>query len=445
MDRLASQRLAVQAATVQRRRFRASLKGEVVILRGQGEVPRNGDVHYPFRQSSDLLYLSACALPEIVLLLSAEREVLLIPQADEHHQVWLGNSPSLGEIQARYGFEEVAHLGELNKLCEDLCKGSDLVISSDGDLKEQLKRRHPCAVRPWRAGVELAGLRVIKNEFEIELIQMACDATSSAHLHTMERARAGMEEWQVRDLFINHLKTWGLRELSFPIIAATGKGAATLHYTREDGMLKKGDLLLLDAGGEWQGYAGDITRTWPIDGPLSGLGRDLYQLVLNAQMEATAMVRPGVWISELQECVVKVLAKGLVELGILKGSIQELIEAGAVRLFYPHGCSHQIGLDVHDVSPKMIRPDGKSGVRSDQLLHENMVISMEPGLYFIEALICSEKQRKKLEPWLNWNKAEALLKLGGIRIEDDLLLTATGHRELTGVPKNIDDLHAIRP
>jgi Xaa-Pro aminopeptidase len=436
--------LAVQAATQQRRRYRATLKAEVVILRGQGEVPRNGDVHYPFRQSSDLLYLSACPLPDIVLLLSSEREVLLIPKADEHQQVWLGNSHSLGEIQARYGFEEVAHLGDFNKLCEDLCKGADLVISSDGDLKEQLKLRHPCAVRPWRPGVELAGLRVIKNGFEIELIQMACDATSSAHQYTMERAKAGMEEWQVRDLFIHQIKTWGLRELSFPIIAAAGKGAATLHYTREDGVLKKGDLLLLDAGGEWQGYAGDITRTWPIAGPLTGLAQELYQLVLEAQMQATALVRPGVWISELQECVVKVLAKGLVELGILKGSSEELIEAGAVRLFYPHGCSHQIGLDVHDVSPKMIRPDAKSGVRSDQLLQENMVISMEPGLYFIEALICSEKQRKKLEPWVNWNKAESLLKLGGIRIEDDLLLTATGHRELTQVPKKIDDLHAIR-
>ena len=193
-------------------------------------------------------------------------------------------------------------------------------------------------------------------------MQAAGDASSAAHLKVMSEAKAGMVEWQLQDLFYGEIRRWGLRDLSFPTISASGAGGAVLHYTRDDGVLADGQLLLLDAGGEWLGYAADITRTWPVSGRFSELQKELYGLVLLAQAEATALAKPGVWISDLQSKVIEVLVKGLREFGLFNGRSEELIEKEAVKLVYPHGCSHQLGLDVHDVSPPMKKGNGKSPV-----------------------------------------------------------------------------------
>jgi Xaa-Pro dipeptidase len=438
--------LAVQTASQHRRQYRKSLGDRVVVLKGATAIRRNGDVDFTLRQHSEVLYLSACDLPDVFIILTQTREILCIPKVDENHLVWLGKVPSAEETQVTFGFEEAQYNEGFDELIKSLSStASSLTVSSD--LREKIQKLCPdTPLREWRKDIELQSLRVLKSPHEITLMQEVALASSRAHITTMEQVKAGMMEWQVQDCFLTALRSQGVRELSFPTIAACGSNGSVLHYTRDMSKLQKGQLCLLDAGGEWLGYAGDITRTWPVGSAFSELQKELYSIVLNAKHQATAMAKKGLWLSDLQACVMRELTLGCREFGLLHGRVEDLLENEAVRLFYPHGCSHQLGLDVHDVSPRQTNPSPVpyAKVRADQQLEENMVITMEPGLYFIEALVHSAEKREKLDKWVNWSKAESLLGFGGIRIEDDLWIRANNCQSLSCVPELVSDIEAIR-
>lgn len=436
--------LAAKAAHLNRQRFRKLFPETTLILAGRKAILRNGDVEYSFRQFSDFLHLSACDLPDSLVIVGPGIDLLCIPETDEHHLVWLGEAETKKSAKEKFGFRRCIYLEELEKEWPKIIEKSQQILCSEELKKDLLAVNKRLKLQTFIPDKTLAQLRVIKNEAEISLMQIAANAASEAHIEVMLSVEPSMFEWEVKDLFDTTLKRYGVREHSFPTIAGSGINGAVLHYTREQTKMKRGDMLLLDAGGEFKGYASDITRTYPITGKFTKRQKQLYELVLKAQMESIDMIEPDVWMSDLQENVIRILTEGMLKLGFLKGDLKDLISNKCISLFYPHGCSHQLGLDVHDISPPQRKPGAKAKLRSNQRLEAGMVITMEPGLYFIEALLKNPEHRKKHRNHVNFKKADEYLNFGGIRIEDDVLVTREGHRVLSDVPKTVAEIEALK-
>lgn len=425
--------------------FQSSLGADVVVLQGGSALGRNGDVEHRFRQHSDVLYLTGCHLEGLRLILSREECHLFLPEIDSLHKVWLGDQPTLEEISEDLGIEHLHPMAEFDSTLKRMGgMAAKLLISSS--LMPLARRLCPMTPsRAWKLDADLAPFRVTKNEDEIALMRHVGEISSGAHRHVMQHSRPGESEWQVRDRFRAHLLSHGVRELAFPSISAAQDHGAVLHYTRHDGQLKEGDLFLLDAGGEHLGYAADITRTWPIASTFSPIQKDVYQVVLQAQKDITELAGPGVWMSDLQEKAMRTMGQGLLDLGLLRGSADDLFEKKSLSLFYPHGCSHMLGLDVHDVSPPASKPgETKVRLRSEQELQPGMVITNEPGLYFIPALLEDPEKREEHKDFLDLKRIPDLLSFGGIRIEDDLLITDAGCESLSSVEKEVQDIEALR-
>lgn len=436
--------LAAKAAQINRQRFRKRFPQTTLILAGRKATSRNGDVEYNFRQTSDFIHLSACDLPDCILIIGPGIDLLCIPETDEHHLVWLGEAETKQSAKLKFGFKRCIYLEEIQKEWPKIIQKSEQFLCSEELKDDLLAINKRLKVEIFQADKDLEHLRVIKNDSEIALMQKAADAASAAHLEVMISVQPSMFEWEVKDLFDTTLKENGVREHSFPTIAGTGRNGAVLHYTREQTKLRRGELLLLDAGGEHKGYASDITRTYPVNGKFTIRQKQLYELVLKAQEESIQMIEPGVWMSDLQENVIRILTEGMLKYGFLKGDLKDLISKKCISLFYPHGCSHQLGLDVHDISPPQRKPGAKVKVRSNQCLEAGMVITMEPGLYFIEAVLKNPEHRKKHRAHINFNKVDSYLDFGGIRIEDDILVTRNGHRVLSDVPKSVEDIELLK-
>lgn len=259
-------------------------------------------------------------------------------------------------------------------------------------------------------------MRLIKSESEIALIERAAEITAEAHREAMRAARPGMHEYEVEALIEYMFRRRGATP-AYTSIVGSGENATVLHYSANNAAIREGDLLLIDAGAEFQGYAADITRTFPVSGRFNRPQREIYEVVLEAQKACIAMVRPGVSIDELHNRSVELLTEGLVHLGLLQGDLNELIEKEAYKKFYMHRLGHYLGMDVHDVGLYYV--DGES-----RKLEPGMVITVEPGLYVARNQEAKEEYRGI-----------------GVRIEDDVLVTAEGHRVLTaGVPKEVEEI-----
>ncbi len=395
----------------------------VVHLVGGKPVPRNFDVDYVFRQSSDFLYLTGVEEAGCHLVLDGKKEVLFVPRIDSHHRVWEGHVPGPEEARTLFGVDRVMYADELPKVL-----GRKKVVSK-ALLRDALD-----------------DLRACKTPGELELMKRASAVSGLGHRAVMAETRPGMKEYQVQALFEIECLKAGMKHLAYPSIVAAGVNGAVLHYRRNDATLKDGDLLLIDAGAECRGYAADITRVFPVNGKFTQRQRDVYQVVLDAQKACIDHVRPGVISADLHVISMRKLAEGLKSLGLLKGETDGLVEGGAVRLFYPHGLTHMLGLDVHDVTGgkrrKMPNPT-KVPVRFVAKLEPGFVITMEPGVYFIEALLMDPVLRKKHKGSVDFAKAETFLDFGGVRIEDDVVVAEDGPpMNLTDVPKEIADVEA---
>jgi len=264
-------------------------------------------------------------------------------------------------------------------------------------------------------------MRLFKSAAELKLMRRAAEVSAAAHVKAMQVCKAGLYEYQIEAELIYHFARNGLRAVAYPSIVATGKNACTLHYTENTGKLKNGDLLLIDAGAECDHYAADITRTFPVSGCFSEPQKLLYQLVLDAQAAAIAEIKPGAAWNLAHDAAVEVLTKGLVSLGLLKGRVKNLIKDEKYKPFYMHRTGHWLGMDVHDVGDYKIDQEWR-------VLEAGMVLTVEPGLYV--PADCKAVDEK-------WRGI-------GIRIEDDVLVTAQGHEILTGgVPKTIADIEAL--
>jgi Xaa-Pro dipeptidase len=401
------------------------LSGNALIhLEGGKPVPRNFDVDYVFRQNSDFLYLTGVEEPGCQLLLDPKtrRETLFVPRVDNHHRVWEGHVPSPAEARKLFGVDRVMYADEFKKTLA----GRKLVPQP--------------ALRD-----ALDDLRACKTEGELALMRRANAVSRAGHLAVMAEARPGMKEYQVQAVFEAACLKAGLKHLAYPSIVAAGANGAVLHYRHNNAALKNGDLLLIDAGAEEKGYAADITRTFPVNGRFTRRQRDVYEVVLAAQKSCIAKARPGVISADLHVHSMRVIAEGLKSLGLLRGEVDGLVEGGAVRLFYPHGLTHMLGLDVHDVTggKRRVMPNPtKVPVRFVAKLEPGFVITMEPGVYFIAALLNDKELRRKHKDAVNFAKAETFLDFGGVRIEDDIVVTEGAAMNLTSVPKEIADVEA---
>ena len=445
-------------AFVERRaRLQARLERPALLVSGLSR-PRNfAGNRYPFRAESHFLYFVGRALEGAALLVTPSGSVLYAPEPDPEEELWSGAMPSLAELAESAGLE-VRPLDDFEAPEETLT-----VPAQDADsagFQSDLLGR---AVEP-ASGPEiedenaalaeaLIELRLVHDDAAVAQLRLAAEATAWAHRAGFASTRPGLREAAVRAQMEAAYVAWGYSSAYNPIVTTHGE---VLHATRHDRELAAGDLLLADVGAETpEGWAGDVTRTWPVSGRYSATQRALYEVVLASQKAAIEAVRPGVRYAEVHRIAGRVVVEGLVALGILQGDPAELAARGAAALFFPHGIGHLIGLDVHDMEDlgdragyapgreRSTRP-GDRYLRLDRDLVAGMAVTIEPGYYRIPRILERAEEVGDLEPHLNRAVLAQFDDVRGIRIEDDVLVTAGGCEVLTrAIPKSVDDVEAL--
>ncbi|MBA2777900.1 Xaa-Pro aminopeptidase [Billgrantia kenyensis] len=408
-----------------------------VLLPGAGLVTRSRDSDHPFRQNSDFHYLTGFPEPDALLLLLPGRDegesVLFCQDRDPSLEAWTGIRLGAEGAIREHGVDQAFENAERDQCLETLLDGRTSLYLMLGDaeslaLAEEVRERLAGRVRrgacPPQRYVDLAPLlnemRLLKSEGELALMRHAARISALAHRRAMRAARPGLGEYQLQAELEHEFRWHGGSGPAYASIVGGGGNACVLHYIENNKPLREGELVLIDAGAEFELYAGDITRTFPVGGRFSGAQRDLYEVVLTAQERAVAAVRPGVTLVEVHDGVVRDLTAGLIRLGLLEGEVEARIEDESYKRFYLHSTSHWLGLDVHDVGDYRI--EGKP-----RPLEPGMVLTVEPGLYTPTDEDIPEQYRGI-----------------GIRIEDDVAVTSEGQEVLTGdVPKRMAEIEAL--
>ncbi len=419
--------------------------GSVFIFPASEEVLRNPDVHHPFRQESHFYYLSGFDEPESFLVLAPassqatgrkHRMVLFVRQRDVEKEMWEGERYGVEGARRVFGADEAYPIEEFDSRLSDLLRGSERIYYRLGVFPSVDQRvlggieshrrslgRSGKALPPIYDPNELVGeMRLFKSDEEIDLLKKACKITALAHKAAMQEVRPGMNEYEVEALIDYAFRRNGCQRVGYGSIVAGGKNATCLHYRSNNEELHDGDLLLIDAGGEYGYYTSDITRTFPVGKSFTDAQARLYELVLGIQKSAVAMIRPGVRLPEIHRHVCEGLTDGLLSMGILTGDRQEILKTFGFRRFYPHNTSHWLGIDVHDVGLYL-----KNG--EPRVLEPGMCLTVEPGFYSQPSDTALPVEFQKI----------------GIRIEDDILVTPMGHENLTvDAPKEISEIVALK-
>ncbi|SUW62346.1 Xaa-Pro aminopeptidase [Buttiauxella agrestis] len=402
------------------------------------EVTRSADSEYPYRQNSDFCYFTGFNEPEAVLVLIKSDEthnhsVLFNRLRDKTAEIWFGRRLGQEAAPEKLGVDRALAFSEIGEQLHQLLNGLDVVYHAQGEYAyadsivfsalDKLRRGSrqnltaPATLTDWRPWVHEQ--RLFKSEEEIIALRRAGEITALAHTRAMEKCRPGMFEYQLEGEILHEFNRHGARFPAYNTIVGSGENACILHYTENESQMRDGDLVLIDAGCEYKGYAGDITRTFPVNGKFSAPQREIYDIVLESLETALQLYRPGTSMQEVTAQVVRIMVTGLVKLGILNGEIDKLIAENAHRPFFMHGLSHWLGLDVHDV--------GVYGQDRSRVLEPGMVITVEPGLYIAPDADVPAQYRGI-----------------GIRIEDDILITAGGNENLTAsVVKSADAIEAL--
>lgn len=406
-----------------RQNLMKELPNGLILTKSANEILRNGDVHYVFRQDSNFLYLTGITEPNHLLLLDPKKKQahLFIPDYSEHHQIWLGKQSTPQEAKKKYRVENVWYHSQFKTVFSKLKKRYKKTCSHK-NLKEAL-----------------AKLRRIKSPSEVGFLKNANKLSHRGHVAALRAVKSGMYEYQLQTVLENEFRIKGVFHNAYPSIVASGKNAAILHYHGNNQIIKKNDLVLIDAGCEWNGYASDVTRTFPASGKFSKTQKEIYEVVLATQKACIQKIKPGVSVQEIHDFSCRFILNGLIKLGMVKNfDMNELLKNNVHRIFYPHGVGHLLGLDVHDVGGKPKKSGNSSSyLRAGIKLETGMVVTVEPGIYFIEAIINSREKRKKYQKYINWNVLQKYRAVGGIRIEDDILVTKNGFKNLTTVPKEV--------
>lgn len=422
----------------------------VIYLRGAETMYRySTDFEFPFRQESNFLYLTGVneADYHAVIVVKTGEFYLFYPKRDAQYGVWHGRIKSTEEIQELYLpdqlFLDNELLTVLNKLAPSVIYCLD---ESQAEYLEDLNREFKVDTESLPDA--LTYCRSIKTDEELKKMRRAAEVNDAAHLKVIQSIKPGMYEYESKAIFDYAQKSRGLLQPAYSGIHASGVNSAILHYTGSNKKMVDGELLLVDAGFEYEGYASDVTRTFPVNGRFSGDQAAIYQVTLDALNKTIEMVKPGLKMEELHLAACRIILHGLKEIEIVRGDIDEMMENNIFALFFPHGLGHFLGLDTHDVGgyPKGVNRIDRPGVRFLRVRREleaGMVITVEPGIYFIPALLKPALINREQAPFLNAKKIESLYSFGGIRIEDNLIVTETGSENMTNVPKEIKELEKM--
>ncbi len=421
-----------------RARLAAAMGEGIAVIPTAPERIRNRDTHFPYRFDSHFYYLTGFPEPEAVLVLVAgaqPRSLLFCRERNEEREIWDGVRYGPDRARERFGFDEAHPIAALDEAMAKLLADQPALHTPLGadpawdarvmqwlNAVRALARTGVAAperVHDVRALVD--EMRLVKDAHELEVMRRAAAISAGAHRRAMAQARPGSTEYQVEAELLHEFRRHGAQFPAYWPIVAGGANACVLHYVANDAPLREGDLLLIDAGCELDGYASDITRTFPVGRAFSAPQREVYDLVLAAQAAAIAAVRAGRGWNEPHDAAVRVLAQGLLDLKLLGGSLAEVLEKETYRRFYMHRTGHWLGLDVHDAGDYK-----RAGAW--RTLAEGMVLTVEPGLYIRAADDIPE-------PFRNI----------GIRIEDDVAVTQAGREVITAAaPKSIADIEAIK-
>ncbi|MBI0038528.1 Xaa-Pro aminopeptidase [Gilliamella sp. B14384H2] len=399
------------------------------------EVTRSNDTHYPYRQDSDFWYFTFFAEPEALLAVIKEsdnqaRYVLFNRKKDPLAETWTGYRLGQQAALEKICVDEAYLFDDINNLLPNLLNGKKVIYHADQlyeyadeivkttlhNLRQGVRNKFvvPNIMIDWRPIVH--EMRMFKSDFEMAILRQACEISAKAHIRAMQKCQPSLYEYQLEAEILHEFAWYGARSPSYNTIVGGGNNGCILHYENNSDQLKDGDLVLIDAGCEYQYYAGDITRTFPINGKFNQSQREIYDIVLTAQYAAIKLLQPGTSISIVNQQIIRIMVEGLVKLGIMQGDIETLIANKAYMTFYMHGLGHWLGIDVHDV-----------GSDRDRILAPGMVLTVEPGLYINQEADVPERYKSI-----------------GIRIEDNILITDSGNEVLTAmVPKDPQQIEQL--
>lgn len=419
--------------------FMAGIGAAVAVLPSAPVAIRSNDVEFAYRQDNDFYYLTGFAEPESVALFAPGNKngefVLFVRPRDRERETWTGRRAGVEGAMLDYGADKAYTIDEFAHVLPRYLESAERVYYPLGNNERMNTRvlelvREAQAMRQRTGSGPIAMLdpreliheaRLKKRPEELDAMRRAIAISTEAHKAAMSRARGGMMEWQIEALVDYEFRSRGAAGPSYPSIIASGPNAAILHYIHNDRRMDGGELLLIDAGCEYDFYASDVTRTFPVGTHFSPLQRDLYSIVLEAQRRGIESVKPGVRFDDVHEATLRVLVEGMIRLGLVKGPLDDALKNGAYRRYYMHRTSHWLGMDVHDVG--LYRVGGGSRV-----LEPRMVLTVEPGIY-----IAADDEDAPEE-----------MRGIGIRIEDDVLVTDDGYEVMTAaVPKAIGEIESL--
>lgn len=406
----------------------------IALLSSSPETIRNGDTHFPFRQDSDFYYLTGFEEPHAVAVFApgrADGEYLLFNQPENPTQtMWTG--PLAGQVGAcqQYGANQSFSIRTIDQYIPGLLENCDTLYYTTTQNTFVRQVHHWLLNLKARTGHQphlildvgqiTHEMRLIKDPFEINCTQHAVNISVEAHMKAMQTAKPGLYEYELEAVLMHTFWNKGARAMAYPNIVGSGTNSCILHYNRNDAQIQPGELILIDAGAEFQGYAADITRTFPASGRFSPLQKAAYDVVLATQLGVIRSIAPGVPWSTLEQTANRLMTEGLIELGLLQGNVNTLVETKAFRRFYMHRIGHWLGLDVHDVGRY-------THAGTPRNLEPGMLLTVEPGLYISQTEDVDSK----------WHGI-------GIRIEDDVLVTQAGCVTLSEeLPKTTDDIEAL--
>ena len=414
----------------------------VAIIPAAHEVTRSRDTHFRFRQDSDFSYLTGFPEPDAVAVLVPRREqgeyILFCRDKDRSREIWDGFRQGPDGARENFSADDAFPIDDIDDILPGLIEGLDKVyfgIGKHTDFDQKLTQWLNHLRAQSRTGASAPGeiidpdhllseMRLIKSSEELKVMRKAGKISAEAHCLAMQVCQPGMYEYQLQAEIEYHFAKKGAAAPAYSSIVGSGANACVLHYIENSAKMNDGDLVLIDAGCEYQGYASDITRTFPINGKFSGEQKAIYEIVLESQLAAIDACELGRRFNEPHDASVRVITQGLKDLGLLKGDLDSLIESKAYVDFYMHRAGHWMGMDVHDVGDYKV--DGANSEWRE--LEAGMVTTIEPGIYI-------HADNEKVDP--RWRGM-------GVRIEDDVLIRKKGQEILTqGVPKQIDDIESL--
>src|SRR5918999_1755262 len=417
-----------------RRRLAEAIGDAVAVVPTAPERVRNRDSHYPYRFDSHFYYLTGFTEPEAVMVLAGEKAILFCRERNPEREIWEGFRYGPEAARERFGFDEAHPIDALDREMERLLENQPALyypMGADAQWDARAIRWLNAVRARVRAGIAapdrvhdvrtvIDDMRLVKDAHELAVMRRAARIAAAAHRRAMQRTRPGRNEYEIEAELLYEFRRNGAQFPAYSPIVASGANACVLHYVFNDALMRDGELLLIDAGCELDGYASDLTRTFPVNGRFGAAQREVYEIVLAAQRAALEAVRPGKAWNEPHDAAVKVLAQGLIDLELLSGKLDEVLEKETYKRFYMHRTGHWLGLDVHDAGEYK-----RSG--NWRTLAPGMTLTVEPGLYIRAEDDIPERLRNI-----------------GVRIEDDVLVAEGGCEVLTAeAPKAIADIEAL--